>query len=221
MVPSSCVSSPAMMRRSVVLPQPDGPRKIISLPRSTASAMSESAVNLPKRLVIPASRRYGSSEAGADAVMRWRKGGRRGGGEKAAALRAQRAATGAPRVRGAPGQRLFLGCRLGVVALGPLGENPIAILRFPREVVLDEPLLVVGGNEFQRLGDAGNCDDGEVFRKKRHRFGRREPVHQLACGFDFLGRLHDARSLEVPAQALARKDDVDRRAVFFGLHRAI
>jgi hypothetical protein len=43
-------SRPAMMRRSVVLPQPLGPRKEMNSPRSTRSAMSRSAVTDPKFL---------------------------------------------------------------------------------------------------------------------------------------------------------------------------
>ena len=52
-VPASCISRPAITRNSVVLPQPDGPRKQTSLPLSTSSETSSSAVKAPKRLVAP------------------------------------------------------------------------------------------------------------------------------------------------------------------------
>src|SRR5215831_8388571 len=184
-LPSSCVSRPAMIRRRVVLPQPEGPRKVTSCPRSIASAMSWSAVNLPKRLVTPASRRYGSPESGADAVPRTLK--------------------------------LFRE-RLRVVALGPLGEDLVAVLRFPREVVLHQPLLVIGGDEIERLGDARDGDHREVLGEELHRSRRREPVHQLARCFHLLGRLHDAGGLEVPPKALAGENDVDRRSRLLGRH---
>jgi hypothetical protein len=38
-----------MARRSVVLPQPEGPRKQTNSPRRTSSEMFFSAVNAPKR----------------------------------------------------------------------------------------------------------------------------------------------------------------------------
>src|SRR6266567_9211980 len=200
--PSSCVSKPAMIRSSVVLPQPDGPRKIISLPRSTASAMPDSAVNFPKRLVIPESLRYGPSAGSADAVI---------------LVRAPACSPAGAR----PTINLFLRRRLGVVALGPFGENLVAILRFPREIVLDQPFFVVGGNEVEWLGSSRECDHREVLGEQRHRFRRRQPVHELPRSLDLLGRLHDTGSFEVPAQPLAREDDVDGRARLLHRHRAI
>ena len=53
MLPASCASRPAMTRSSVVLPHPEGPRKHTSLPLSTSSETSSSAVKAPKRLVTP------------------------------------------------------------------------------------------------------------------------------------------------------------------------
>src|SRR5438046_3350591 len=199
-VPSSWVSRPAMIRRSVVLPQPDGPRKIISWLRSTARAMPDSAVNFPKRLVIPESLRYGSSAETAGAVTACPAGlldGRRRAFVAPANTGTQclSRTTLDSRFRG--NDALFLRRRFGVVALGPLGENLVAVFRFPGEIVLGQPFLVIGRNEVQRLGDTGNRNHGEVLGKQSHRLRRREPVHQLARGFDFLGRLHDARGLEV------------------------
>ena len=62
MLPASCASRPAITRSSVVLPQPEGPRKQTSLPFSTSSETSSSAVKAPKRLVTALTRRcMGSS----------------------------------------------------------------------------------------------------------------------------------------------------------------
>src|SRR5215472_8381868 len=105
-----------MILSSVVLPQPEGPRKVTSLPRSTVSAMFESAVNLPKRLVTPVSFRKESSEEGAVTTQ-------------PNVLRAP------PSAAAHATNSLFLRRRLGVVALGPLGENLVAVLRFPGEIV--------------------------------------------------------------------------------------
>src|SRR2546425_7643799 len=179
-MPSSWVSRPAMMRKSVVLPQPDGPRKIISWLRSTARAMPDSAVNFPKRLVIPESLRYGSSAGTAGAVTACPAGfldGRRRAFVVPANAGTQwlSRATLDSRLRGNDG--LFLRRRFGVVALGPLGENLVAVFRFPGEIVLDQAFLKIGRNEVQRLGDAGNRDDSEVLREKSHRLRRREPIH--------------------------------------------
>ena len=58
-----------MTRRSVVLPQPEGPRKHTSLPLSTSSDTSSRAVNAPKRLVMPWTLRW-TGRAAADAVSR-------------------------------------------------------------------------------------------------------------------------------------------------------
>ena len=49
MLPVSGASSPAMMRSSVVLPQPDGPSSETNSPRPTESESSLSTVALPKR----------------------------------------------------------------------------------------------------------------------------------------------------------------------------
>src|SRR6266850_272936 len=49
-VPALCTSSPAMMRSSVVLPQPEGPRKQTNSPLRTPRLTSFSATKSPKRL---------------------------------------------------------------------------------------------------------------------------------------------------------------------------
>ena len=62
-VPSSCGSRPAIARSSVVLPQPDGPRKQTNSPLVTSSETSLSATNAPKRLTRLRMRRNGAPAA--------------------------------------------------------------------------------------------------------------------------------------------------------------
>src|SRR6266568_7567784 len=62
-MPSSCGSRPAMARSSVVLPQPDGPRKQTNSPLVISSEIFESAVKRPNRLLRSRMRR---NVAGAD-----------------------------------------------------------------------------------------------------------------------------------------------------------
>jgi hypothetical protein len=57
MRPVVWMSRPAMARSSVVLPQPDGPRKQTNSPSAISSEMSSSAVNAPNFLVSPWMRR--------------------------------------------------------------------------------------------------------------------------------------------------------------------
>ena len=51
MVPEDCFSNPAMQRKSVVLPQPDGPKKQANSPSSISIEMSCIALNEPKFLL--------------------------------------------------------------------------------------------------------------------------------------------------------------------------
>src|SRR5215213_7417262 len=56
MSPPSGSYRPAIMRRIVVLPQPEGPSRVVKLPRGTVSETSLTAGGLaPKRLVTPRS----------------------------------------------------------------------------------------------------------------------------------------------------------------------
>src|SRR5438309_8986032 len=55
--PAVCNSRPAMMRSSVVLPHPDGPRKHSSSPGWTSRLTPFSAANSPNSLRIPESSR--------------------------------------------------------------------------------------------------------------------------------------------------------------------
>src|SRR5689334_745358 len=52
MVPASGQSRPAMMRSSVVLPEPEGPSKASNSPLSTRRSTLSSAAKSPKRLTI-------------------------------------------------------------------------------------------------------------------------------------------------------------------------
>src|SRR5918993_1280288 len=61
MVPALCRSSPAMMRRSVVFPQPEGPRKQTNSPGVISRSTSFSAVKAPKFFEIPCRRMQGKS----------------------------------------------------------------------------------------------------------------------------------------------------------------
>src|SRR4030066_165239 len=51
--PSVGVSRPALIRRSVVFPQPEGPRNEISLPAGSSRSTPATAVTSPKRLTRP------------------------------------------------------------------------------------------------------------------------------------------------------------------------
>src|SRR6187402_3865585 len=57
MVPALCTSSPAMMRKSVVLPHPDGPRKQMSSPWRTPRLTPFRAAKSPNSLRMPLSSR--------------------------------------------------------------------------------------------------------------------------------------------------------------------
>src|SRR5687768_2441571 len=107
MRPALWVSRPAMMRSSVVLPQPEGPSRQTNSPWATDRLTSRRATKAPKCLETPSTL-------------------------SAASLR-------------------FGFC---VIALFPLGEDAVAVLRRPAEVVLHQHLLVVRRYVGQRLGHA-------------------------------------------------------------------
>src|SRR6266403_3568764 len=208
MVPASCISRPAMMRSKVVLPQPEGPRKVTSSPRSTASPMVSRAVKRPKVLRMPSSLKNGSRMGAAIET-----------GDIALLIGSFRLECRPKKTRPGRGARSSAGLfrlRLAVVTLGPLGENLVPILGRPCEIIFHQPLFIIGGNVIQRFGDAGYREHGEILGEQFHRRRSRQPIHQLARGFDFLGRLQDSGRFEIPAQAFRRKDDVDRRTRFFG-----
>src|SRR4051812_17287266 len=52
--PASGATKPAMIRSSVVLPEPDGPSRLVKDPLAKVAVMSSSTVVAPKRLATPA-----------------------------------------------------------------------------------------------------------------------------------------------------------------------
>src|SRR5437879_4630062 len=63
MLPWSGVTKPAIMFSVVVLPQPLGPSRVTNSPSATARSIASTAVDVPKRLVRPASCSAGSAIA--------------------------------------------------------------------------------------------------------------------------------------------------------------
>src|SRR4051812_34459005 len=63
--PASGVSNPASMRRSVVLPHPEGPSRAKNSPRPISTETSSTATVAPKRLVTPRTATIGSPFIGA------------------------------------------------------------------------------------------------------------------------------------------------------------
>src|SRR3970282_2202469 len=102
-------SSPAMMRRSVVLPHPLGPRKQTNSPGLTARVTLRRATNWPNFLPMPS-----SATAGGRATLSC------GGPDMGPALPPA----------ASPSCLTLLG-----VALLPLGEDAVPVLRRPVEVV--------------------------------------------------------------------------------------
>ena len=70
MVPLSGWMKPAIMRSSVVLPQPDGPRIEKKLPRATLNDSSFTATCAAKRLVRALTSRSGAAADGSPALNR-------------------------------------------------------------------------------------------------------------------------------------------------------
>src|SRR4051812_27052966 len=120
--PEVCDSRPAMIRRSVVLPQPEGPRKQTNSPLRMPRSMPCRATKAPNSL---RTRRSSSRWSGANAV-----------------------------------RSAFF--RLAVVAAGPFGEDPLAVVGRPVEVHLDEPGFVVLRHVGERRRDAGLRGDREI-----------------------------------------------------------
>src|SRR5258706_1459665 len=182
MEPALWTSSPATMRSSVVLPQPDGPRKQTSSPCRTPSETPFSATNFPNSLRIPESSR------------------------KSPLMTVERRYASVP--TGAP---LFF--RLCRVPLLPFGEDAVAVLRGEREIVLDEALVEVGRQVREHGLHVGMRHQREVLREMLVGLLGRDPVHELLRRIHLLRVLHDARGLDIPAQALLREHELDRRAL--------
>src|SRR5262249_51046630 len=149
MRPVVWMSRPAMARRSVVLPQPDGPRKQPNSPSAISSEMSPSAVKAPNFLVRPWIRR-----------------------------------------KGGVGNPLLLGLRLRVIALLPLVQDRLAVLRRPLEVVLDHVVEHVAGQVLDRLRQLGDRDDRVALAVELHRLLADRPVDQRLHRVEILGALH-------------------------------
>src|SRR5262249_4206054 len=73
----------------------------------------------------------------------------------------------------------YLFFRLSCVSFLPLGEDPVAILRREREVVLDEALVEIRGQVRQRRPHVGVRDEREVLREVLVGIFGGDPVHQL------------------------------------------
>src|SRR3954466_13103867 len=90
----------------------------------------------------------------------------------------------------ATGNGLLFRLGLRVVALGPLGEDALAVVGSGLEVHLDEALLVVGGHVGEWRGDAGLRGDREVLAVEQHCILARRPVGKLLRGVELLRPLH-------------------------------
>src|SRR6185436_15348931 len=125
MRPEVWMSRPAIARSSVVLPQPDGPRKQTNSPPMISREMSFSAANAPNCFVRCSMRRYGASALSLLSVISTNA----------------TCAAGLPRHRSCcvygpyAGSRL-LRRRLAVVAFRPLGQNLRPLLAHLGEVDL-------------------------------------------------------------------------------------
>src|SRR6185312_16710871 len=196
-VASSGVSSPAMIRKSVVLPQPDGPRKQTNSPSSTARLTPSSAVTAPKRLRMPAS------------VRNIVKGCRSRRPARAGVARAPQRARGC-RDRSALDRAL------------PLGKNLVLVAGRGIEVHLVENRRHVGGKARlqYRLGGlgAGHRRHFRALAVELRRIEREEPVEEpLRVGLVLRG-LHQHRHLDLVARALGGNHELDRVAFHDLLH---
>src|SRR6516162_9490277 len=63
-LPALAGSSPATMRRNVVLPQPDGPTRAMNSPRSTARSMPSSTFRSPNDFPNPEIASFGAMAQG-------------------------------------------------------------------------------------------------------------------------------------------------------------
>src|SRR5512147_623583 len=125
MRPRVCRSSPAMMRSSVVLPQPEGPRKHTSSPGGITRSIDFSATKSPKALCTPSRRR--ASDAFSVLIAARTK-----------VRRAERHLRSVPAFHAGgcavlPG--LLRRC-LRLVALAPFREDLVAVGGGPGEVIL-------------------------------------------------------------------------------------
>src|SRR4029077_1701566 len=228
MVPSSCGSRPAIARKSVVLPQPEGPRKQTNSPCATSRSMSFSAVKAPKRFSRARMRTNGCAVApGARTDCTTRSFITPSRLTRLSSRKPRSGYPGpmyhdprdsrkdgsrvSPRSPGMTGWVIRRG--LALVALRPFGQDAIAVLRHPGKVVLHHRLLggrrIVGGEILdRRVGD-----QRVVFRVELARALARTPIGNLLGERKVLRSLDDAGRLHVPTRAFLRKDELERRAL--------
>src|SRR3954453_17471923 len=103
--------------------------------------------------------------------------------------------------------------RLALVALRPFGENAVAVVRHPGEVVLHHRLL--GGRRIVRRNvlDRRIGDERIELGIELARALARAPVGDLLGSLEVLRALDDTGRLHVPAGAFLRQNDIDRRAL--------
>src|SRR5713226_3530001 len=169
-------SRPAMMRKSVVLPHPLGPRKQTNSPEPTDSVMLWRATNWPNFLAMPSSATAGGRESficgGLDmaptlppsCVCAPLMGALSPSFRIGWSMRpyAQQGLAMAPLALGPPSDPLapLWSDRLLRVALLPLGEDAVPVLRRPLEVIGEHHLADVLRQPF-RHREAGHADGGE------------------------------------------------------------
>src|SRR5438045_4022945 len=102
---------------------------------------------------------------------------------------------------------------LRLVALRPFGEDAVAVLGHPGEVVLTHRWPGVGRIIRRKILHRRFGHERIVLRVEFARRLARAPVCDLLGDFEVLRALDDAGRLHVPAGAFLRQDDVDRRAL--------
>src|ERR671913_451799 len=142
-----------MALSKVVLPQPDGPRKQTNSPRRTSRLMSLRAAKEPNRFHRPWTLRNADPGPCADTVEN--KAG-------SACL-----------------MRSVLRRRLRLVALRPLGQDAIAVVRHPAEIVLDHGLLCASWIVRRQVLHIRMRHEGVGLRIKLVRLLGRAPVGDL------------------------------------------
>src|SRR5437667_3990809 len=220
--PASCTSRPAITRSSVVLPQPEGPRKHTSLPLSTSSETSSNAVKAPKRLVMPCTLRWMGRVAAEAVAGSIREPSRclpapanwPGSAGSSAPLAPALAdgwvpGTSPGMTTGSDPTALILRRRLRLVALRPFGQHAGAVVRHLLEVDLGHPPLGIRRIVLRRVLDLRMRNDGVVLGVELVGGLGHGPVRDLLGGVRLLRSLDDGQGLHVPADALRGRDDLD------------
>src|SRR5712691_5293944 len=166
MSPEVCRSRPAMMRRNVVLPQPDGPSSTRNSPSRTVRLMPPTATTSPKFLVISL----------AATVAIWAPSMSRAGICKPATRpRSDRVPPQSPDLIGFDARDGKRGRRLMEMRAAPSNRPPVA------RVGLRHPLLVDQLDLFHRPGDRF-IRSRLVGRGLRHHVDEDEIVRDLVGG---------------------------------------